>query len=110
MPNIHSERTMGRPPQTVSMGREGQQAALGIDRRMVWTLAITSALAVANLYYIQPLLADMGRSFAVSESAIGFVATFTQLGYAAGLLLIVPLVAVFDRRRLVMFTLLAVTV
>src|SRR5437879_4858589 len=110
MPDIHSERTMERPPQTMSMGREGQQPVPGIDRRMVWTLAITSALAVANLYYIQPLLADMGRSFAVSESAIGFIATLTQLGYAAGLLLIVPLGDVFDRRMLVMLTLFAVTV
>jgi predicted MFS family arabinose efflux permease len=101
---------MERPSQTVSMGREGQQAALGIDRSMVWILAVASAMAVANLYYIQPLLADMGRSFAVSESAIGFVATLTQLGYAAGLLLIVPLGDAFDRRRLVMYTLLAVTV
>ncbi|MFL5665158.1 MAG: MFS transporter, partial [Ktedonobacteraceae bacterium] len=88
---------------------EGQNSPR-IDRRMVWILAIASALAVANLYYIQPLLADMGRSFAVSESAIGFVATLTQLGYAAGLLLIVPLGDVFDRRKLVMFTLLAVTI
>lgn len=101
---------MERPPQTVSIEREGQHAALGIDQRMVWILAVASAMAVANLYYIQPLLADMGRSFAVSESAIGFVATLTQLGYAAGLLLIVPLGDAFDRRRLVMFTLLAVTV
>lgn len=101
---------MERPPQTVSIEREGQQAALGIDRRMVWILAVASAMAVANLYYIQPLLADMGRSFAVSESAIGFVATLTQLGYAAGLLMIVPLGDAFDRRRLVMYTLLAVTV
>src|SRR5258708_19695849 len=103
MPNIHSERTMEHPPQTVSMGREGQQPAPGIDRRMVWTLAITSALAVANLYYIQPLLADMGRSFAVSESAIGFVATLTPLGYPPGFLPIFPLALSFNLPSMVLF-------
>jgi predicted MFS family arabinose efflux permease len=89
--------------------KEGQNPP-GIDRRMVWILAVASAMSVANLYYIQPLLADIGRSFAVSESAVGFIATLTQLGYAAGLLLIVPLGDVFDRRTLVMLTLLVVTV
>jgi len=67
-------------------------------------------MTVANLYYIQPLLADIGRTFATSESGVGFIATLTQLGYALGLLLIVPLGDSFDRRDLVTFTLAAVTV
>src|SRR5258707_6181300 len=86
------------------------QASPTIDRKIVWVLAIVCAMTIANLYYIQPLLADIGRSFAVSESAVGFIATLTQLGYAAGLLLIVPLGDVFDRRTLVTLTLLVVTV
>jgi predicted MFS family arabinose efflux permease len=67
-------------------------------------------MTVANLYYIQPLLADIAKTFSVSESAVGFIATLTQLGYALGLLLIVPLGDSFDRRDLVTFTLVAVTV
>ena len=59
-------------------------------------------MTVANLYYIQPLLADIGRTFATSESGVGFIATLTQLGYALGLLLIVPLGDSFDRRDLVL--------
>jgi predicted MFS family arabinose efflux permease len=83
---------------------------LGIDRRIVWILAIASALAVANLYYIQPLLADIARSFAISQGAAGFIATLTQLGYALGLLLIVPLGDSIDRRTLIALTLAAVTI
>ena len=86
------------------------QASTTIDRKIVWVLAIVCAMTVANLYYIQPLLADIGRTFATSESGVGFIATLTQLGYALGLLLIVPLGDSFDRRDLVTFTLVAVTV
>jgi predicted MFS family arabinose efflux permease len=114
MPHIQAEREGKYRQQTKSMfpieGQKEGQKPPGIDQRMVWILAVASAMAVANLYYIQPLLADIGRSFAVSESAVGFIATLTQLGYAAGLLLIVPLGDVFDRRMLVMLTLFAVTV
>ena len=81
----------------------------GIERRLVWILAIACALAVANLYYIQPLLADIAHSFAVSESAVGFIATLTQLGYAAGLLFLVPLGDAINRRDLITYTLFAVT-
>src|ERR1700739_2616077 len=77
----------------------------GIERRLVWILAIACALAGANLYYIQPLLADIAHSFAVSDSAVGIIATLTQLGYAAGLLLLVPLGDFINRRELITYTL-----
>ncbi|MFL5666014.1 MAG: MFS transporter [Ktedonobacteraceae bacterium] len=109
MPFTQTKKEVERPQQVMSMKGE-EQTTSGIDRKIVWILSIASAMAVANLYYIQPLLADIGRDFAVSESAVGFIATLTQLGYAAGLLLIVPLGDVLDRRKLVMLTLLAVTV
>ena len=80
-----------------------------IDQKMVWILSIACAMSVANLYYNQPLLADMGRTFSVSESAVGFIATLAQLGFAAGLLFIVPLGDSFDRRNLITLTLIAVT-
>ena len=71
-------------------------------------LAVACALTVANLYYIQPLLADISRSFAVSQGVAGVFATLTQVGYALGLLLIVPLGDALDRRMLIMLTTLAV--
>src|SRR6266487_5599345 len=87
-----------------------QPAHSSIDRKMVWLLAIATAFAVGNLYYGQPLLADIAQSFAVSVNSVGIAATVTQLGYAIGLLLIVPLGDAFERRRLIVTMLLAVTV
>ncbi|MDQ2887340.1 MAG: MFS transporter [Chloroflexota bacterium] len=81
-----------------------------IDGKMVWLLAVATAFAVGNLYYGQPLLADIARSFSVSVNSVGIAATVTQLGYAVGLLLIVPLGDAFERRKLIVITLLAVTV
>ncbi len=80
-----------------------------IDQKLVWILSVACAMSVANLYYNQPLLADMAHTFSVSESAVGFIATLAQLGYAAGLLFIIPLGDSFDRRNLITLTLIAVT-
>lgn len=83
-------------------------AAPALGRRLVWLMAAASGLIVANLYYIQPLLAAVARGFGVPEGQAGAVATLGQLGYALGLLLIVPLGDRLDRRRLIVVTLLAV--
>jgi predicted MFS family arabinose efflux permease len=76
-----------------------------LSRRLVMVLAVACGLMVANLYYAQPLLDDIARAFGVGSGAAGLVVTLTQLGYAAGLLFLVPLGDRMDRRRLV-FTIL----
>jgi predicted MFS family arabinose efflux permease len=80
-----------------------------MDRKLVLTLAVACAISVANLYYIQPLLAEMGHMFRVTENTMGVVAMLTQLGYASGLLLIIPLGDVYSRYNLITITSLAVT-
>jgi len=60
-------------------------------KRFTYVAAVACGLSVANLYYNQPLLADMGRTFGVSVRGVGFVPTLSQLGYALGLLTLVPL-------------------
>jgi len=67
----------------------------------VGLLAVASGLVVANLYYAQPLLALIGRDFGAPAAQMGLVATLTQLGYALGLLVIVPLADVAERRGLI---------
>jgi predicted MFS family arabinose efflux permease len=65
---------------------------------------------VANLYYAQPLLAVLRRHFGISEVAAGGLITATQLGYAAGLVLLVPLGDRVETRRLVSILLAVTTV
>lgn len=63
---------------------------------------------VANLYYNQPLLSEMKNSFGVGINEIAWIPTLTQMGYAAGMLFLVPLGDMLERRRLVVvFTLLS---
>ncbi|MBO0782657.1 MAG: MFS transporter [Ktedonobacteraceae bacterium] len=64
-------------------------------------MAVACALSIANLYYVQPLLADMGQSFHTSADQMGVVATLMQLGFATGLLLVVPLGDRYNRRTLI---------
>jgi len=72
-----------------------------IDMKLIWLLTVAAGMAVANLYYNQPLLADIAHSFAISASQVGFLGTLTQLGYALGLLLLVPLGDSRARRPLI---------
>jgi predicted MFS family arabinose efflux permease len=71
-----------------------------LNRWRVLLFAVTAGTLVANLYYVQPLLAAVAESFGHSVTSAGYLVTFTQLGYALGLLLIVPLGDVLDRRQL----------
>lgn len=62
---------------------------------------MATGISVANLYYTQPLLDTLGRAFGLAGGSAGLIVTVTQLGYAVGLVLIVPLGDVLDRRRLI---------
>jgi predicted MFS family arabinose efflux permease len=64
-------------------------------------LALFTGISVANLYYTQPLLDTLGRSFGLAGGSAGLIVTVTQLGYAVGLVLVVPLGDLVDRRRLI---------
>ena len=67
---------------------------------LIWMMAIACGVAVANLYYNQPMLVVMGRSIHASARQMGIVATLTQVGYGLGMLLFVPLGDLLDRKRL----------
>lgn len=69
---------------------------------LVWLMSVTCALVVANIYYNQPLLAEIGRTFGRTESQASLVATVTQLGYTLCMLLIVPLGDKLERKRLIL--------
>lgn len=74
--------------------------------RMIVLFSLTSALAVANVYSAQPLLKSIAASLNVSPGTIGAVVTATQIGYAIGLIFLVPLGDCVDRKKLVVIQLL----
>lgn len=76
-----------------------------IGSRMALVLAFVSGAAVANVYYAQPLLDDLGAQLRMSPAALGWVTTATQGGYLVGLLMVVPLGDRFDRRRIILIQL-----
>lgn len=68
-------------------------------------MAAASGITVANLYYIQPLLAEIAKTFNVTQVSVGFVAMLTQVGYALGMLFLLPLADIREKKRLIIFML-----
>ncbi|MFJ8592080.1 MFS transporter [Streptomyces sp. NPDC093598] len=64
-------------------------------------LAACSAVTAANIYLAAPLLPLMARDFGSAPSAIAWIASVAQFGYAVGLLFFAPLGDRANRRRLV---------
>ncbi|MET9930529.1 MULTISPECIES: MFS transporter [unclassified Streptomyces] len=81
---------------------------MGVGRRLL--LAVVCGVAVAGIYAAQPVLEPMGRDLGVSAELAGWIVAIGQFGYLAGLLLLVPLGDVVDRRRLVAVHLVIVAV
>lgn len=80
----------------------------GLSSALILLMSVATGLAVASNYYAQPLLDTIARAFDLSASSAGFIVTSAQLGYAAGLLFLVPLGDMFERRMLIVsMTLLA---
>jgi predicted MFS family arabinose efflux permease len=77
------------------------QSRQGISGAVASLFSVACGLAVANVYYAQPLLDTMADEFAITHATIGLVITVTQIGYGLGLLLVVPLGDLLDRRRLI---------
>lgn len=69
--------------------------------RLIYLLAASAGLAVANIYYNQPVLGLIGQDMGPGGH-VGLVPTLTQAGYTLGLLFIVPLCDTMSRRRLIL--------
>lgn len=81
--------------------------ARSIGRKTILLMGLVSGITVANLFYNQPLLAQMGKTFGVGHAA-GYIPTYTFIGLALGMVLFVPLGDLHERRRLIaVFSLLA---
>ncbi|WP_348630168.1 MFS transporter [Rhizobium sp. CIAT894] len=73
----------------------------GLSSRLAVLFAIAGGIAVGNLYWAQPLLTEIASALQVSTGRVGLLVTMTQIGYAVGVLLIVPLGDVLARRSLI---------
>jgi predicted MFS family arabinose efflux permease len=78
-----------------------------MTRGLTLLFAVASGAAVGNLYWAQPLLDAIAGDFHAAPAQAGWLVTATQVGYAVGILLIVPLGDVLDRRRLIAVMMLA---
>ena len=77
----------------------GRWGAMDVWRRLL--LAVVCGVAVASVYAAQPVLEPMGRDLGVPPELTGWIVATGQFGYLVGLVLLVPLGDVVDRRRLI---------
>ncbi|WP_447747769.1 MFS transporter [Pseudomonas nicosulfuronedens] len=73
----------------------------GLSSRLLLLMSVATGLAVAGNYYAQPLLSTIAKDVGLSTAAATGIVTIAQLSYGAGLLLLVPLADLFERRRLI---------
>lgn len=72
----------------------------GIPRHILLMMAIMAGFTVANLYYNQPLLDLICKDIGISHVEVNFITVITQIGYALGLLFIVPLADMVSLRHI----------
>lgn len=73
-------------------------------------MAIASGAGIANVNYTQPLLAQIGRTLHVSVRQLGLLPMLTQIGFALGVFMLAPLGDILERKRLILTTLVLVTI
>src|SRR4051794_5367739 len=81
-----------------------------MSRRLVAVMAVATGVAVANTYYAQPLLHAIGATFGIGPTTSGLIVTVAQIGYALGLVFLLPAGDLVERRRLITATCLVTAV
>ena len=80
---------------------ESESNTPGVSTGLAALLSAAAGLAIGNLYWAQPLLAEIAADMGVTTADCGLLVTATQVGYAIGVFLVVPLGDVLDRKRMV---------
>ncbi|WP_160139593.1 MFS transporter [Chryseobacterium sp. c4a] len=89
-------------PKAVQTKIETEHTKPELTQSLLWLITITTGIVVGNNYYNQPLLGLMAKDFQVTEAAISIIAMLTQVGFAVGLLFIVPLGDMVQRKKLIL--------
>jgi len=90
---------------TISEATKLSPARTASVRPLIWIGAITTGTVVTNLFAPQILVGLISRSLGMTTLQAGLISTLTLLGYALGLLLLVPLVDLVENKRLILRTL-----
>lgn len=81
-----------------------------MSKTLVLLMAAGSGLTVASIYYAQPLLEAIRQSLGMSLATAGLIITASQLGFAFGLALLVPLGDLVERRVLTVWMTVGISV
>lgn len=87
---------------------EEKRGEYRLSATLVLLMATATGLTVASIYYAQPLLDAIRLTLGMTVSGAGMIITTSQLGYAIGLVLLVPMGDLFERRRLVVLMMLGI--
>ena len=79
------------------------QTTSTLSRTDILLMAFCTGLIVANIYYCQPLVILIAEDFKLNETYAGRITYITQIGYALGLFLLVPLGDMFERKKQILF-------
>ncbi len=75
-----------------------------LTRPLLYLLAVTSGLTISNIYYIQPLLAQISQYYRLGHSTAGILALLSLLGIVLGLLFLLPLSDRTEKKRVILRT------
>lgn len=78
------------------------EGSMYLSDRSVGLLAVAAAFAVANAYYIQPLLVEVARALSLPGGLVGVLPALSQIGMACGLAFLLPLADVLSARKLLL--------
>jgi predicted MFS family arabinose efflux permease len=81
-----------------------------LTQTLVLLMATATGIAVAGNYYAQPLLHTIAAEFGLTQASAGSIVTTAQLSYGLGLILLVPLADILERRRLIFIMLMLATI
>lgn len=74
-----------------------------LTRTQVFILATTAGIAVANVYYSQPIVGAIAEHFNTTTTAAGNISVFSQIGYGLGLFFLTPVGDMIERKKLILY-------